>query len=333
MSFLRKPRLTWRKQESRKKVRINIDSHFNGNDNIKHSNLFRISSFGLRIFPILIIIYFVGREFYSSAFFQKRDRVNVVFSEEKIGFYSLGLTDNVNYFLSFFPDLEAAVPGGYGYYRLGALAKLTSLERSLDLFKKTYSTLTSSFVDFYFYPSASSDKIEIFFGKEKKDFLRPRFYLIFFGKSNALFFDRLFLYLQFLGKTEGQFKTITSIPTKKEGNRVIFSSKDFFESYQGIFYKRTYRTEQRNVQIIYTKSYKTAQLLGQILEGEGIRVVDLSQTGEKTKECEIVEDKKKFTETAKSLSQFLGCQLVKGKTEAYDIMLKLGEVEEKWEIE
>src|SRR3989344_8022465 len=168
---------------------------------------------------ILIVItfyvfYLIGKDLYSSAFFQKKDRINVVFSQEQIAFYSLGLVDRVNYFVSFFPDLEAVVPGGYGYYRLGALAKLVSLDKKPDIFKKTYSMATSSIIDFYFYPSASSDKIEVFFGREMRDFQLPRFYLIFFGRSNAHFFDRLFLYLQFLGKTKGQFKAISQVPTE-----------------------------------------------------------------------------------------------------------------------
>jgi len=287
---------------------------------------------------ILIVItfyvfYLIGKDLYSSAFFQRKDRINLVISQDQIAVYSLGLVDRVNYFIPFYPDLDVIIPGGYGFYRLGALAKLVSLEKNPDLFRKTYSMITSSFVDFYFYPSVSSDKIEIIFGEKKRDFLLPRFYLIFFAKSNARFFDRVFLYLQFLGKTKGQYKIISDPPTKIEGNRRVFSSNNFFETYQGIFYKKTYRSEQLNVQIVYTKSYKTAQFLTQILEGEGIRVVDLSQSEIKVKNCEVFEDKKKFSETAKSVSQFFGCRLSVGKTGAYDIILKLGEAEEEWLVE
>src|SRR3989338_2216276 len=277
---------------------------------------------------ILIVItfyvfYLIGKDLYSSAFFQRKDRINLVINQDQIAVYSLGLEDRVNYFIPFYPDLNVIIPGGYGYYRLGALAKLVSLEKNPDLLRKTYSLMTPGFVDFYFYSSIPSDKIEILFGKEKRDFFLPRFYLIFFAKSNARFFDRLFLYLQFLGKTKGQFKIIADIPTKIEGSRRVFSSNNFFETYQGIFYKKTYRSEQRSVQIVYTKSYKTAQFLTQILEGEGIRVVDLSQSDNKEKNCFVFEDKKKFSETAKSVSQFFACRLSVGKTGAYDIILKL----------
>ena len=157
--------------------------------------------------------------------------------------------------------------------------------------------------------------------------------MIFFAKSNAHFFDRLYLSFQFLGKTRPQFKIISLLPTEKQGDRTVFSSEDFFKAYQGFFYKRTYRTEQLNAQILYTRSFKTAQLIGQILEGEGIRVVDLSQSEDFTKKCEIREENKKFSETTQAINQYFGCKLASAKTGAYDIIFKLGEKEREWEVD
>ena len=287
----------------------------------------------VRIFLILVVLYFIGTGLFNSAFFQKKDRINVVYSENNLAYYSLGLTDKVNYFIPFFPDLEVVVPGGYGHYRLGALAKLAGLEKKPDLFRKTYSMITSSMVDFYFYPTVSSKRLEIIFGNNKSNFSLPKFSILFFGQSNANFFDRLYLYFQFLGKTDGQFRTINSLTTVNRGNRTAFSADDFFEATQGVFYKRTYRSEQRNVQIVYTDSYNTAQQLGNILEGEGIRVVDL--TGEQTNinNCKVIEDKKSFSRTAIAVGRFFGCQVSVGDTEEYDIILKLGKMEKEWEIE
>src|SRR3989344_6190939 len=184
----------------------------------RHSNLFRSSSFALRIFSLIIIFYLLIINLRQSAFFQKKDRINIVVNQDQIAYYSLGLSDNVNYFISFYPDLNVAVPGGYGVYRLGALAKLSSLERKSDLFNKTYSSLTSSFTDFYFYPGSSLNKVEVLFGKNKDDFFLPKTYFIFFAKSNAHFFDRLYLSFQFLGKTRSQFKIISLLPNTNKGD-------------------------------------------------------------------------------------------------------------------
>lgn len=289
------------------------------------------AKFFLIFLPFIIFFYLLFINFRSSAFFQKRDRINIVVSEGNAMLYSLGLDDKVNYFISFFPDLEVTVLGGYGNYRSGALEKLASLEKKPDLFKKTFSLTTSNFIDFYFYPDRPFEKINVAFGEDKVDFDLPRFNLILFGKSNAHLFDRIYLLLQFFGKTKGQFKIITRLPIVRQGNRTVFSSRKFFESFQGNFYQKTYRNEQRSVQILYTKSDKTAQAISQILEGEGIRVVDVSKWSTQNKVCEVMEDNK-FSKTSQAIAHFFSCQLVNRKTEAYDIILKLGEKEKEWEV-
>ncbi len=271
------------------------------------------------LIPLLLGVIIFINSLLSSLFFQKKDRLNIIISQETTSYYSIGLNDGVNYFVSFYPDFKVKVPGGYGAYRTGALTKLVSLEKKPDLFRKTYSMETKSRVDFYFYPSALSLEGSIYFGSEANNFSLPKFYMILFGSSNARFFDRLFIYSQLFGKTKGQFKILTP------GN-------DFFDTYQGIFYKQTYRSEEKSVQILYSKSYETAQAVSQILEGEGIRVVDLSAQANEKERCEIVEDGKDYSHTAIDLASFFDCSLVKGKTDAYDIIVKLGEKEKDWEI-
>ncbi|OGK17771.1 hypothetical protein A2866_02230 [Candidatus Roizmanbacteria bacterium RIFCSPHIGHO2_01_FULL_39_8] len=293
------------------------------------------TKFGMTI--LLFFLLFISYKFFlslrSSAFFQKKDRINIVVEEINSEFFSFGLDDGVNYYISFFPDLETVVPGGYGYYRLGGIAKLASLDKKPLIYTKTFSYATSSFIDYYFYPSTSSDRIKVYFGTEKKDFSLPSFSLIFFGESNALFFDRVYVYLMLLGKTKGQFKSIQHIPVEKKADTTILSHQDFFSSLQGNFYKRTYRLEQKSVQLLYTKSYSTAQAISQMLEGEGIRVADLSESGNSGKNCEIVEESDSFSYTALTLSSFFDCNLVRNTTDAYDIIVKLGDLEKEWEIE
>ncbi len=284
------------------------------------------------LFLLIILIYIVGKNFYRSAFFQNKDRINIVFSDEHPTYYSMGLSDNVNYDVPFFPDLVVTIPGGYGEYRLGALGKLVDLEKNPDLIKKTYSLMTSSIIDYYFYRSASSDKIKIYFGEKKENFFLPGSYLIFFGKSNAHFLDRLYVFMLFFGKTKGQFKIISNIPYDKQADGIVFSTQTFFDTYQGYFYRTTYRNEKRNVQILYSKSYSTASKISQILQGEGIRVVDLSEVNTQDRNCYVKEDNKDFSQTAKVIANFFDCKLVRSKTEAYDIILQLGKREGEWEI-
>ncbi|MBI4008892.1 hypothetical protein HY357_01550 [Candidatus Roizmanbacteria bacterium] len=74
-------------------------------------------------------------------------------------------------------------------------------------------------------------------------------------------------------------------------------------------------------------------MIGQMVEGEGIRVVDFSDKSGTSKECEIVEDTKNFSQTAKALSQFFNCKLLQNKTDPYDIIFKLNRVEKEWEVD
>lgn len=297
----------------------------------------------LKIVISLILIYglfYVIQTVYKSAFFQKSERINIVINDESPSFFSVGLSDNVNYFIPFYPDLEVEIPGGYGSYRLGALDKLSELEKNPELIRKTYSLMTSSMVDYYFYPNLQLNKKntatevdQVFFGHTIKDIKIPSFSLIFFAKSNANLLDRIYLYWLFLGKNGNQFKNISNLPVNDQGGKSIFINQDFFKILQGYFYKRSYRKEMKDVQILYTKSYQTAEIIGQILEGEGISIADISKYKSVQKKCQVVEDSHVYSITAKSIANYFNCDLTSGNTNAYDIILKLNDEEKYWGVE
>lgn len=142
--------------------------------------------------PKFIIYFFLGIvlvlvciNIYKSAFFQKVDRVNIVFNDERPSYYSFGISDNVNYYVPFFADLTVTIPGGYGQYRLGALSKLQELEKNPDIIKKTFSLMTSSMVNYYFYQSVSSDKAKVYFGEKKGEFFSSGIVFNLFWKEQC----------------------------------------------------------------------------------------------------------------------------------------------------
>ena len=276
------------------------------------------NSFGfvlLFVFLALFLIY----SFANSLFFKKSDRVNIfLHSQDRVTYYSLSTVDEVNYLVYFSPDLKMTVPGGYKLYRFGAFAKLSDLDHDPDLLKKAFSSVTSSFIDFYFYPTNP----DIQYGDSVPDTVRyPSFKELFFDRSNASFLDRLYLYLRFISSGKTQFAIIPS-PQQEE---------DFAKNYQGFFYRKTYRNEKRLVQIIYTKRYKTADLISRILEGNGIRVVDLTRDSVPHSACVIVENTGNHSQTARDLSSFFNCKLQVGKTGTFDIIFILGDQEARWE--
>lgn len=282
---------------------------------------FKAKSQNSKLVVIIIIgflfSYFLVKNIFSSVFLKRKDRVNVVFYSQNSAYFSLSDQD-VNYFIKFPPDMEVLVPGGYGGYRLGGLGKLISLEKKPDLFRKTFSAATSTFVDLYFFPR----KTEIYYKEGNRSYF-PKTFEIFFSRSNAGFVDRFILAFKLFDRNQSNFKVISSL-TKS------FDREKFNEDFQGSFYKRSNRNKQVTVQILYKKSYSTSLLLSEMIDGEGIRVVDQSQSDEEISECQVIG--KSADATGRSLAEFFGCQMKIGETTVSDIIIKLGNLEKDWAV-
>lgn len=268
----------------------------------------------LVLFVLVLLVF--GRSFASSGFFQKTDRVNIMFYGERPLMYSIGKGDGIDYAIGFYPDLKISVAGGYGTYRVGAVGKLTTLEKKPSILQRTFSFLSSYFVNYYFYPSS----VPVYFGKGGVENAKaPGLKDVFFSLGNASLVDRLYIAFLLFQNPKSQFKELP------------FSTREeFAKNYLGYFYDTTYRNEKQSVQIIYTKSAKTASFIGQTLEGEGIKVADITESTNEKGGCEVVYDQK--TQTSSDLSRFFGCRSRKGETGAYDILFMLGGLEDEWEV-
>lgn len=279
---------------------------------------------------VIFVLYILYKNIVGSVFLKQKDRINVVFYGPTTVFYSLGRGENINYFFRVPSNVEIEIPGGYGYYRTGALGKLISLERKSDILKKSFSAASSTFVDLYFYPHENS----IYYGEKNSKSLLPTLATIFMCNSNANLLDKALLWFFFLQKSSNQYKELSELPQKKEHNRAQFDREAFFNQFQGFFYNKTYRNLNDRVQILYTKNYKTALLMSNILEGEGIQVIDLSQTESLEKGCKVIYNAQKLNDpTPKDMQRFFGCSLVKGETPVSDIILILGSLEKEWSVE
>ncbi|MCL4363898.1 hypothetical protein M1328_01520 [Patescibacteria group bacterium] len=275
----------------------------------------KISNLVLPTVLLVFFFYFLIKSVFSSVFIKDLDRVNVLFYSKNTSYFSFSKND-VNYLVSFSPETEVLVPGGYGYYRIGSLGKLVELEKKPDLLKKVFSATTSSFVDLYFYPRST----EIYYGGSATDFF-PSMTEILFAKSNANMIDRLFILVKLFDQNQSNYKIISL-------NDSSLSQQQFTADFQGSFYKKSYRNKQVNVQILYKQSYSTASLLSSMIDGEGIRVVDMSQSDENLPHCQIVTESPDFI--SKAMADFFGCSVKTGKTTISDIILKLGNLEKDW---
>lgn len=278
----------------------------------------------LTLFLLLLIffIYFLAVNISSSVFLSGKDRINVVFYSDTPVFYSFGFQD-ITYLMPFSADQEIIIPGGYGSYRIGALGKLVSLEGNPGIFKKAFSAATSAFVDLYFYKKGSS----IYYGQKTGLSLFPQIKELLTASGNGNFIDRLFL-LWYLNIDRKKFSPIDNLGHS-------FDREEFYKEHKGYFYKKTYRNIKDNVQILYTNSYKTATLIDEIIEGSGIRVVDISQEKNSTNlRCQIITSANKpESKTATDLAKFFGCDVKSGTTEVSDIILILGNLEKTWEVD
>lgn len=281
-------------------------------------------------FIFLLISVFFIKDLSKSLFFNKKDRINILFYGQTASLYSISLSDKIDYVINFYPDLKVLVPGGYEYYRVGALGKLIKLEHQKEILQRTFSSASSSIVDFYFYQPSP----KVYYGDKLPEKTSvPGFKELFLESSNAGIFDRIYLYPQFFIAQRRNFSRINDLPTLKKNNQHYLSEEEFAKQSQGVFFNKAYRTEKRTVQILYSNKVANAALISRILEGSGIRVVDNTQENRVEKNCTVIEESDTFSKTSKDLSSFLGCRLTKGKTSLSDIIVKLGEKEKDWAVE
>ncbi len=282
----------------------------------------------LLVFIVFLLFYVIYRNIASSVVLTKKDRLNIVFYSAKTVYYSLGIND-VSYVIPFPADMEITVPGGYGNYRVGAIGKLVSLEKKPDIFRKAFSAATGSFVNLYFYPRQT----KIYYSNQNSKATMPGWSDIFLTNTNANFIDRLLIFWQIIHIDANDHQEITDLPSVSEGQETVFDQDTFYKKYQGFFYKKTYRNLKDNVQILYTKSYQVALLLSKIIEGEGIRVVDISQSqisNLKSQNCVITYSKNALM-VANDLQKFFGCEKKEGNPDVSDIIITLGNLENEWQ--
>lgn len=280
---------------------------------------------------LTLYILFIGiRAFTNSLFFDSKDRINLVVYGQNPAFYSLAIQESRDYIVYFPADLKVQVPGGYGSYRVGSLGKLISLEKKPALYQKTFSLATSSFVNFYFYP----DDGEVYYGEGTKDNFR-KFTLkdFFFMKSNATFLDRVYLSAFVLNKNIDNFRVLRYIESERVQDDEFFEAGEFTKKSIGLFYQKTYRNDKKTIQIAYNKEYETAESISNTLEGNGIRVSDITLNLQPKKECLVREVSAEHSITAKNIAEFFNCTLVVGNTDVYDIIFELGDRAKDWEVE
>ena len=287
------------------------------------------------IYLIILVVlgYIILKFFQNSLFFTKKDRINIAFYSDKPVFMSLGLSDNIHYNSTLNNDWKILVPGGYGYYKVGAIGKLAQLQKDVDLVSRAFSSAYSNKVDYYFVSSKDDIYIDLIKNNDDDVIGDLNFFKnIFFGGyiTNANFLDKIYIFFSLAPKRRSDFSRVDlSVCLDKDG---VVKEDVCMKKYQGYFYQKYLREEDKTIQIYY-QSYSSATMLSRILEGEGVSVVDYTQVSTNGAKCEVLENTPEHSATAKFLSQYFGCNLKVADVDIADIRFILGtDLEKKWSI-
>ncbi len=285
---------------------------------------------GLCVYLLLISI----RSFRASALMQKRDRINVVLYGASPVLVSVGVTDGVHYVIPFSHEDSVTVSGGYGRYRVGALGKLAHLEKDPELISRTFASMISAYVDYSIAPKDTKIYSDV------KD-VQPEFdaYTVMKHVFSSTYtfdgniFDKIYLVYTLAHYREQDFAVLKGTFKEDAQGEIIFSEKRFLKKYRGFFYHQSLRDEAEEVKLVY-RSYSSAVTLSRIIEGQGVRVVDLSEDEsiKSPESCVITSVQEAPSKTVHYLAHIFGCSTQVGKVEGADIQISLGSrLSEKWE--
>lgn len=285
--------------------------------------------YGLGLISAAYICWIVLRGLFGQSY--SPDRLNIVLYDDAPVLLSLGLSDNVNYVVSFSHDDKVYIPGGYGRYRVGALGKLAHLQKDPDLISRAFSSMVSAHVDFSIAPKTS----KVY---EDMKGVEPDFTALTVAKHLASqsysfdggFFDKLHVLYKLTSLRSSDFVPLKGTFKEDPDGDIVFSEKRFQKKYRGFFYHKSLRNESQTVQI-ESSTYLAGVIVSRIVEGQGIRVVDVNGIEEAPKKCEVVYQSSEAPLTARYLAYVYGCTARTGKVEGADILLRMDErLDAKW---
>lgn len=259
------------------------------------------------------------------------DRLNIVIYDQVPVLLSLGLSDKVNYVVTFSHEDKVYAPGGYGRYRVGALGKLAHLEQDADLVSRAFSSMISAHVDYSLVPRSSTVY-------EDLKGAQPDFTALTIAKhvfSDMYTFDgglidKVYVLYKLASYRSSNFIQLAGTFKEDPDGDIIFSEKRFQKKYRGFFYHKTLRDEAKNVQIEYS-TYSAGAVLSRIIEGQGIRVVDLRATEKPVKTCEVLYQGLQKPLTVDYIAERFSCEARSGKVEGAEILIRMSaNMDERW---
>lgn len=277
----------------------------------------------------MYVLWVGGRSLLGSSY--TPDRLNIVIYDEVPVLLSLGLSDKVNYVVTFSHEDNVYAPGGYGRYRVGALGKLAHLEDDAGLVSRAFSSMISAHVDHSLTPRSS--RVYEDMQGARADFTALTVARHIFSQEYLFdggIMDKVYVIFKLASHRSSDFIQLKGTFKEDPDGDIIFSEKRFQKKYRGFFYHKTLRDEAQNVQIEYS-TYSAGTVLSRIIEGQGIRVVDLRSTDKPIQKCEVLYQGVEKPLTADYLAERFSCRVNSGKVEGADILIRMSEdMDNQW---
>lgn len=272
---------------------------------------------GLLIF-FIFLIWFI-RQFTSSFFTSKYQRVNIGIWGKRTIILSYNLSSPDHSLIVFSNSYEIEIPGGLKGYTVGAIGKLVDLERKPLIFKKALSSAGQLLIHKTQHENTSEVYFDDFGDPSSDDALKSMIISSLLGPGDLNVLERIYIFFH-----------LSEVVGPRTSRAIVTSQK-----FEPKLYEKVFRNERKLVQLQYQKSSKTAYEFASMLENIGIRVSDVLSIdrGENRviSRCEVIEQEANVSETAKFLSAYFDCRIVRGETGIYNIKLILDQVtESEW---
>lgn len=256
-----------------------------------------IRPFFFLVFVIFGVLLLYGlHQIVTSKYLSTRERITIGVYDEIPYVFSYDKRTNLGTVMYFDPDANVEVPGDYGWYKLGSVRLLATIEhKTTELLERTFARLVGVPVDMVIYRNSSDvlseineDFLDYFMKKRGSQSSLSKEY----GSSIRNLADRLFI-RKILDLSPDRL-----IAVNAENDYVLRAGKPYYTEQKldshlkGFLYQRQLTSSGIKVRVIaHDDEYRGAQMIGRLVEGMGTKVLSIDLTERKLERCEITSEK------------------------------------------
>ena len=233
------------------------------------------------VFLCFLVLYIV-HEVVTSKFLSQRERITVGVYDNIPYVFSYDKTTNLGTIIYFNPDVMVTVPGGYGWYRLGSVRLLATIEHKTNiLLTQTFAQLVGAPIDAAIYLTAQ-DVIYEGTANFLNYFMSKRGIKTLFSKDYATsttnLIDRL-LINRALNTSPDRLIVVDAENDYITRDHTRYYTVEKLDSHsKGYLYQKTPAQSSVKVRVLAnSKEYKAGTEIARLIEGMGIKVLSVDE--------------------------------------------------------